>query len=108
MFEESSKKCQTAFQTHPYANCILYTDEDCTSDEPGETTPINRAISYVSLGVLRNKVEGISVRQGCTLKIWKGRLKYFEAKSKIFFLNRLVCFFLVDLEFSSGEKFGFS
>merc|ERR1712226_1383613 len=51
VFEESSKKCQTAFQTHPYANCILYTDEDCTSGEPGETTPINRAISYVSLGV---------------------------------------------------------
>lgn len=75
VFEKTSKNCQTAFQTHPYANCILYTDEDCTSDDPSETMPINRAISFVSLGLLRNKVEGISVRKGCTLRLWKSKLK---------------------------------
>ena len=37
--------------------------------------PINRAISFVSLGVLQNKVEGISVRKGCTLRLWKSKLK---------------------------------
>ena len=37
--------------------------------------PINRATSFVSLGLLRNKVEGISVRKGCTLRLWKSKPK---------------------------------
>ena len=72
MFDKTSEKCKTAFVDNANAKCILYTDEDCTSDDDSETTPINIPNSYLSLGLVRNKIEGVSVRQGCSLRVWKG------------------------------------
>ena len=76
MFDKSPEKCKTAFVDNANAKCILYTDEDCKSDEDTETTPINIPNSYLSVGMVRNKIKGVSVRQGCTLRVWKG-MNYF-------------------------------
>ena len=66
-----------AFKTHPYANCILYTDQSCGSDNGLEPQPINKAIAYLKFGLTgryRNEVQAISVRRGCSLRIWRGNI----------------------------------
>merc|ERR1712018_33967 len=51
VFDKSQEKCKTAFVDNTNAKCILYTDEDCKSDDDAETTPINIPNSYLSVGM---------------------------------------------------------
>ena len=79
IFDEDSEACKKVFEQHPHANCVLFSDEDCLTDvEDGtaiEPAAINRAITYLDLGLasrLSNEIESISVRKGCSLKVYSG------------------------------------
>lgn len=66
------------FQKYPNADCIVYDNEDCTTDDVAKPLAVSRGqtIRIDPKDELADTIEAVSVRLGCDLTVWTGILYF--------------------------------
>ena len=62
------------FEKYSNADCLLYDNEDCTTDDIPEPLAVSSGamVAIHPKHEFANEIESVSIKQGCGLSVWTG------------------------------------